>query len=316
MSSFTGRDILSLKGLERHELELIFDIASDLEPIARNRTRTDLLDDKILATLFFQVSTRTRLSFESAMIRLGGGVLGFADPKTTRAGDYWQESLLDTVRMIENYADILVIRHPKDGAPAEAAEVCRVPIFNAGDGYNEHPTQALTDLYTIRREKGNIDGLTLAIVADMRMRALHSLPLGLGRYNTKVYFVSPPEKTLPTKWKEELNRIGLDYEEKDNIEEIIEKVDVIYMHTVVNPDYSIGRADVVQEKNPTPQGCILNRDKLRKAKSGVIVLHPFQRADEMPIEIDQTYSARYFQQAFYGVAIRMALLALVLGRVP
>jgi aspartate carbamoyltransferase catalytic subunit len=316
MNALTGSDIVTLKGFERADLELVFQVAEEMEPIARARRRSDLLADKILGTLFYQVSTRTRLSFESAMQRLGGGVLGFADPKTVRAGDYFQESLHDTVRVVESYADVLVIRHPRAGAPAEAARHAGVPVINGGDGYNEHPTQALLDLYTMRREKGSLDGLTVALVGDMNMRVMHSLPLALARYETKVFFVSPSDRTMPADWKVELDRVALDYEERTTLDDVLPETDVVYIVETITPSFEVGRVEQTTEKESTPSTYVFDRKKLAMAKPGVLVLHPLPRTDELPGEIDPTGAAGYFAQAFYGVPVRMALLALVLGRAP
>ena len=316
MHSFAGRDLVTMLDIERADIETVLDVAEEMERIVRGRKRTDLLADKILATLFYQSSTRTRLSFESAMLRLGGGVLGIADPKTSRAGGFYQESLHDTIRMVECYADVIAIRHPKDGAPAEAAEAAWIPVINAGDGYNEHPTQTLTDLFTIRREKGRIDGLTFAMVSDMNMRALHSLPVALAQFNPKIYFISPPDKSMPERWKMEFDRLALDYEERTSIDEVIQEVDVFYLHAVITPSYSVGYADVVPEKEQTPPEFVFTLEKLKRAKRGAIVLHPLNRTDELPPEIDRTGAARYFNQASYGVAVRMAVLSLLLGRAP
>ena len=170
MRSFLGRDILSLKDFERNEFERVFEVCDELAPIAKNRRNTDLLANKTLLTAFYQPSTRTRMSTEAAMHRLGGHVLGFADAKMTRAGDFYQESMKDTIHMLEFYADVIAMRHFQQGAPAEAAHWSSVPVINCGDGWGEHPTQVLTDLYTIRGELGTLDGLTFLLVGDMRMR--------------------------------------------------------------------------------------------------------------------------------------------------
>jgi len=266
--------------------------------------------------MFFQVSTRTRISFESAMQRLGGGVVGFADPKTARAGDYYAESLHDTARMMEHYADVLVIRHPQDGAPAEAAAVTNVPVINAGDGYNEHPTQSLLDAYTILREKGRIDGLRIALVGDMSMRVMHSLPLALARFQSCVYFVSPPDRSMPEPWLQEFRRVGLSYEERTEVDDILDELDVIYLMGTRTPSYAQGRADPEGERLTTPRPYVVDREKLARAKPDVVLLHPLPRTDELPEDVDTMVPARYFVQAYYGVAVRMALLALILGRAP
>ncbi len=316
MHAFSGMDILTLKGVCRADLEFLFDLSRSMETILRNRTRSNLLADKLLGLAFFQVSTRTRISFESAMQRLGGGVVGFSDPKTTRAGDYYSESLYDTVRMMESYADLLVIRHPKDGAPAEAAAATDIPVINAGDGYNEHPTQGLLDAYTMLREKGRLENLHVAMVGDMHMRVMHSLPFALAAFCAQVTFVSPKDQALPDRWREDFHKVGLRFEECESLDGLLPELDVIYLMSTKTPSYSQGRVDAGVEHEPTPRPYIIDRAKLEKAKKDLIVLHPLPRADELPVEIDATGAARYFVQAHYGVAVRMALLAAIMGRVP
>jgi aspartate carbamoyltransferase catalytic subunit len=316
MNSFMNKDLVSLKGIQRSDLELIFDVAREMELIVEKRTRSDLLHDKILGLAFFQVSTRTRVSFESAMQRLGGGVVGFVDPKTTRAGDYYAESLSDVTRMMENYADFIVIRHPNDGAAAEAAAIADVPVINAGDGYNEHPSQSLLDVYTILEEKGELDGLNIALVGDMNMRVMHSLPLALAHYRCHTYFISPREQSMPQAWLHKFHEIGLDYEELVDIEDILGDLDVIYLMGTTTPSYAKGRVDSSVEHPSTPQPYIIDRKKLARAKPDMILLHPLPRADELPENVDSTPAARYFRQAHYAVAVRMAILALIMGRIP
>ena len=196
MRSFLGRDILSLKDFSRDEFTRVFQVADDLAPFARDRRNTDLLKGKSLLTAFYQPSTRTRLSTEAAMHRLGGHVLGFSDSKMTRAGDFYQESIKDTFHMLEYYADVIAIRHFLQGAPHEAAKWSSVPVINCGDGWGEHPTQVLTDLYTIKREMGSLDGLTYLLVGDMRMRTMHSILYALSQYDAEAIVVGPPEMSL------------------------------------------------------------------------------------------------------------------------
>ena len=197
MRSFAGRDILSLKDFERNEFMHLFEIADRLEPIARNRQNTDLLAAKTLVTAFYQPSTRTRLAHEAAMLRLGGGVTGFSDAKMTRAGDFYQESIKDTVHMLEYYGDVIVMRHFQQGAPAEAARWASIPVINAGDGWGEHPTQVLTDLYTTYKEKGTLDGLTFVAIGDHRMRTMHSIGYALSQFDAE-WSSSPPRRWLPS----------------------------------------------------------------------------------------------------------------------
>jgi len=191
MRSFLGRDILSLKDFERNEFFRVFEVAEELEPIARSRRNSNLLAEKTLVTAFYQPSTRTRLAHEAAMHRLGGHVTGFSDAKMTRAGDFYQESIKDTVKMLEFYGDVIVMRHFQQGAPAEAAKWASIPIINGGDGWGEHPTQILTDLYTVIQEKGRIDGLKWLAVGDMRMRTMHSLAYALTQFDSQITFVAP-----------------------------------------------------------------------------------------------------------------------------
>ena len=217
MRSFAGRDILSLKDFERMEFFHVFDVAAELEPIARERRNVDLLKDKTLLTAFYQPSTRTRLAHEAAMHRLGGHVLGFADPKMTRAGDFYQESIKDTVHMLEYYADVIVMRHFQQGAPAEAAKWSSVPIINAGDGWGEHPTQVLTDLYTVQQEKGTVDGLTFLCIGDMRMRTMHSIGYALTQFDSQMILVAPPEMSATAEFKAELAAKNLVVREAEHV---------------------------------------------------------------------------------------------------
>ncbi len=315
MRSFLGRDILSLKDFERGEFFRVFEIAKQLEPIARNRRNSDLLAQKTLVTAFYQPSTRTRLAHEAAMHRLGGHVTGFSDAKMTRAGDFYQESIKDTVKMLEYYGDVIVMRHFQQGAPHEAAKWASVPVINAGDGWGEHPTQILTDLYTVFQEKGRIDGLRWVAVGDMRMRTMHSLAYALSQFDCPITFVAPPDMSLKPEFKEELKQYSLDYSEAEHVEQCIAKADVILVEPVVQPDYTKSRQEA-GEHGMTPANYKITRELLStKAKSDAILLHSLPRMDEVPSDVDITRWSRYWQEAFYGVVMRMALLALVLGAV-
>jgi len=315
MRSFAGRDILSLKDFERQEFFRVFEIAEELEPIARNRTNTDLLKEKTLVTAFYQPSTRTRLAHEAAMIRLGGQVTGFSDAKMTRAGDFYQESIKDTIKMLEFYGDVVVMRHFEQGAPHEAAKWASIPIINGGDGWGEHPTQILTDLYTVLREKGRIDGLKWLAVGDMRMRTMHSLAYGLSQFDCPITFVSPPDMSLTKEFKKELKDYSLDYKEAEHVEQAIADADVILVEPVVQPDYTKSRDERDGDVDMTPGNYKITRELLgKKAKSDAILLHSLPRMDEIPADVDITRWSRYWQEAFNGVVMRMALLALVLGK--
>ncbi len=314
MRSFLGRDILSLKDFERGEFFRVFEIAEKLEPIARNRRNSDLLREKTLVTAFYQPSTRTRLAHESAMIRLGGQVTGFSDAKMTRAGDFYQESIKDTVKMLEYYGDVIVMRHFQQGAPHEAAKWASVPIINGGDGWGEHPTQVLTDLYTVLREKGRIDGLKWLAVGDMRMRTMHSLAYGLTQFDCPITFVSPPDMSLSDEFKKELKGYSLDFKEADHVEKAIGDADVILVEPVVQPDYTKSVDQREGDVDLTPANYKITRKLLEtKAKPDAILLHSLPRMDEIPTDVDITRWSRYWQEAFNGVVMRMALLALVLG---
>jgi aspartate carbamoyltransferase catalytic subunit len=313
MRSFTGRDILSLKGVERAEFEHVFAVADELEPIARRRRNTDLLAHKTLVTAFYQPSTRTRLAHEAAMHRLGGHVLGFSDAKMTRAGDFYQESIKDTVHMLEYYGDVLVMRHFQQGAPHEAARWASIPVINAGDGWGEHPTQVLTDLYTVQRELGSVDGKTFLCIGDMRMRTMHSIGYALTQFDAEMIAVAPPELSLTDAFKSELAEQNLTVREVEHVADAIAEADVIYMEPVVQADYTKGRDERGGEVGTTPENYRVTRELLTKAKPDAIVLHSLPRMDELPADVDATRHARYWQEAHYGVVMRMSLLALVLG---
>lgn len=313
MRSFMGRDILSLKNFGREEYFRIFEVADELLPYARDRKNTDLLKEKTLVTAFYQPSTRTRMAHEAAMHRLGGHVLGFSDVKSTRAGDFYQESIKDTVRMLEFYGDVLVMRHFQQGAPREAAKWASIPLINAGDGWGEHPTQVLTDLYTILNEKGTLDGLNFLLIGDMRMRTMHSISYAMTQFDINAFYVSPPEMSLTEEFKKELIDLNLNFKEIERVEEAIAEADVIYMEPVVQPDYTKARDERGATVGVTPDNYKVTRELMRKARQDSIVLHSLPRMDELSVEVDNTRHQRYWIEAFNGVVVRMSLLALVLG---
>ena len=315
MRSFAGRDILSLKDFERAEFEQIFEVADKLEPIARGRQNTNLLSGKTLLTAFYQPSTRTRLAHEAAMHRLGGHVLGFSDAKMTRAGDFYMESIKDTVHMLEYYADAIVMRHYQQGAPHEAAKWASIPVINAGDGWGEHPTQVLTDLYTTQREMGTVDGLTFLCVGDWRMRTMHSIGYALTQFDSKIIYVCPDDMAPTDEFLAEVEGKNLQIERADHVADVIGLSDVIYMEPVVQADYtkSVDTAPD-EEKGTTPENFKVTADLLKdKGKGSSIVLHSLPRMDELTPDVDATRHARYWQEAYYGVVMRMALLSLVMG---
>ncbi|MCW4047948.1 MAG: aspartate carbamoyltransferase [Candidatus Bathyarchaeota archaeon] len=302
--NFQGRDIISIEDFTQEEINFILDTSRNMEPVAKNGS--DMLKRKILATLFFEPSTRTRLSFEAAMLKLGGNTIGFAEAEiaSVKKG----ENLADTIRTVQNYADTIALRHPLEGAAKLAAEFSNVPIINAGTGAEEHPTQALIDLYTIRKEQGKIDGLKIAIVGDLRYgRTVHSLAYALAKYNIELTLVSP--ETLKMR-REVLNTIQtkIPVTEEINIEKIIPQTDVLYV-TRIQKERFPDIAEYAKVKGTYR----IDLKTLKNAKKDLIILHPLPRIDEIAPEVDVTPQARYFQQAWNGTVVRMALLALVLG---
>ena len=313
MRSFAGRDILSLKDFERNEFFHVFEIADQLEPIARERRNTDLLAAKTMVTAFYQPSTRTRLAHEAAMHRLGGHVTGFSDAKMTRAGDFYQESIKDTVHMLEYYGDVLVMRHFQQGAPHEAARWASIPVINAGDGWGEHPTQVLTDLYTVQKETGSVDGKTFVCIGDHRMRTMHSIGYALSQFDAEMVILAPEDMSPTAEFLAELDEKGTSWRIVEHINDVIEDADVIYMEPVVQPDYTQSRQEKQDEYGFTPENYRITKEVMKKAKGDSIVLHSLPRMDELLPEVDQLKHARYWQEAYNGVVMRMALLALVLG---
>ncbi len=277
-----------------------------MEPLAK--AGSDMLRGKIMATLFFEPSTRTRLSFESAMTRLGGTALGFAEPKGTSVEK--GENLADTVRVVENYADLLVVRHPLEGAARMAAEFSKMPVINAGSGAEEHPTQALLDLYTIRKELGSIDGLNIGLIGDLRFgRTVHSLAYALSQFKVKLFLISPEILRMRKEVLEEVSK-HVTVKETASFQEHLRELDVIYMTRVQKERF----ADLA-EYEKVKGSYRLTAEELLKAKKNSIVMHPLPRVDEVAPDVDVTSHAKYFQQVRYGVVLRMGLLALVLGAV-
>ncbi len=307
MPSFlAGRDIISIKDLKREEIDEILRLTDAFEPLADKGS--DMLDGRIMAALFFEPSTRTKLSFESAMYKLGGSVIGFAGPMGTSVEK--GENLADTVRVVENYADVLVVRHPLEGAARLAAEFASVPVINAGSGAEEHPTQALLDLYTIRRELGRIDGLKVALVGDLRYgRTVHSLAYALSLYDIKLYLVSPEILRMR---KEVLAGIRgrVDVVETDDLAGILPELDVLYV-TRIQKERFADPAEYEEVKGSYR----LTSAMLSRLKPTGIVMHPLPRVDEVDYDVDRIPQAKYFKQVRYGLMVRMFLLASVLGAI-
>lgn len=299
-----GKDVISIKDFSRSDIDELMAKTDSMEALAK--TGSDMLHGKLMGTLFYEPSTRTRLSFESAMMRLGGGALGFAESKVASVEK--GENLADTVRTVENYTDILVIRHPLEGAARLAADFASIPVINAGSGAQEHPTQALLDLYTIRRELGSIDGAAIALAGDLRYgRTVHSLAYALSLYKVKLYLVSPdllrmrPEIVLDIR-----DRIPV--AEASEMEPLLPKLDVLYMTRIQKERF--GDPAEYEKVKGSYQ---LAANHLRNVKEKMIVMHPLPRVDEISFEIDEMKHAKYFKQMWYGLLTRMALLASVLG---
>lgn len=303
-SRFKGRDIISMKAFNREEIDFILRKATEMEPIAQKSS--DALKGKILATLFFEPSTRTRLSFESAMLRLGGGVIGFAEPKISSVAK--GESLHDTIKTVENYSDVIVIRHPEDDAAKNAAEAASIPVINAGSGSLEHPTQALLDLHAILTAKGKIDGLNIAFLGDLLYgRTVHSLIYGLSNYDVKLFLVSPPQLRFRRDVLESI-KDKIDYTELEDASSILREIDVLYVTRVQKERFSSP-----DEYERVKNTYVVDKDFLKKAKKDLIVMHPLPRVNEISTEVDGTLHAWYFKQMRHGIYVRMALLSLVLG---
>jgi len=308
LSALKGRSLVEPEDFSIDEMESLFSLAEKIEK--EEKFLRESCRGKLLATLFFEPSTRTRLSFEAAMLRLGGSFLGFAEPGSSSASK--GESLADTIRMAASYADTIVMRNPKEGAALLARQYSSVPIINAGDGGHHHPTQTLTDLLTIRRLLGKIDTLTIGFCGDLKFgRTVHSLAKALARYNKiKMLFISPCELVLPDYIKSILIKQNVDFEEHENLEKSIKEnsLDVLYM-TRVQRERFFNEDDYIRLKDIY----VLNSEKMSFAKENMIVLHPLPRVNEISIEIDSDPRAAYFKQAKFGMYVRMALLASILG---
>jgi aspartate carbamoyltransferase catalytic subunit len=301
---FKGRDIVSIKDFTRQEIDYILKTAADMEQTAKKGS--DMLHGKILATLFFEPSTRTRLSFEAAIHKLGGTAIGFAEPKV--AAIKKGENLADTIRVVDNYADVLVLRHPLEGAARLAAEFSTVPVINAGSGAEEHPTQALLDLYTILKEKKTIDNLNITLVGDLRYgRTVHSLAYALSLYNVNLFLVSPELLRMRREVRDVIKK-SININECTDVVDILPKTDVLYV-TRIQEERFPDPAEYAKVKGTYKIGL----DTLKDAKKDLIIMHPLPRVDEIQDEVDNTPHARYFQQVWNGVVMRTALLALLLG---
>lgn len=296
------KHLIDIKDLSVEEIEELIKVARDI--ISNKEKYSHKCDGKKIATLFFEPSTRTRLSFEAAMMELGGNVLGFSEASSSSVSK--GESVADTIRVVGAYSDIIAMRHPKEGAPLVASLKSTVPIINAGDGGHNHPTQTLTDLLTIQCEKNRLDNLTIGLCGDLKFgRTVHSLITAMTRYkNIKFVLISPKELVIPEYIKRDvLEKNHMEYYETDNIEEYMDKLDVLYM-TRVQKERFFNEDDYVRLKDYY----ILNKEKLKKAKEDLAILHPLPRVNEIATDVDEDKRACYFRQAEYGKYIRMALI--------
>lgn len=293
---------------DRALLDKIFVKAAELETADKNGQMPKPLAGKIVAAIFYETSTRTRLSFEAAAIKLGGGVISVADAKTSSASK--GESLEDAVKVISGYADVVVLRHPENGAAERASKASTVPVINAGDGFSEHPTQALLDLYTMQKELGAIDGLKIAFLADMRyQRNIHSLCAMFAAYqNTKLYLIGPKELRLSLEYKEQLKVGGVEFEELENVEGVLPEIDVLYVARVFKERFS-NEAEYERLK----KSFFVNRNTVSKMKQKSAILHVMPRIFEIDLEVDKDPRAAYFRQAKNGLYVRAALLLYALG---
>ncbi len=301
------RHLIDPMDLTVQEIDELLELADDI--IENKEKYSKVCDGKKLATLFFEPSTRTRLSFEAAMMELGGNVLGFSSSDSSSSAK--GESVSDTVKVVSCYADIIAMRHPKEGAPFLASMKSDAPIINAGDGGHNHPTQTLTDLLTIHREKGRLDNITIGFCGDLKFgRTVHSLVKALSRYeNVNYIMISPVELEIPQYLKEEVfENEGMSYQQVRTIDEVIDQLDILYM-TRVQKERFFNEADYVRLKDTY----ILDMPKLKNAKEDLSILHPLPRVNEIAVEVDDDPRACYFRQALYGKYVRMALIMKMLG---
>ena len=298
-----NKSLVSIDDLSTDEILKILDLAEEFE---RDPVRK-LLEGKVIATLFFEPSTRTRLSFESAVNRLGGKIVGFADASYSSVSK--GETLKDTILTVNNYCDLIVMRHPIEGSARYASEIASVPVINAGDGANQHPTQTMLDLFSIRKTQGTLDNLNIFMVGDLKYgRTVHSLVMAMSRWNTTFNFIAPEELKMPDEFKLYLENLGLKYYEHNDFTEIISKADIIYMTRVQKERFSDP-----MEYEKVKNIYVLKNSMLKDTKQNMRVLHPLPRVNEIHIDVDNNPKAYYFEQALNGVYTRQAILCSLLG---
>lgn len=306
--SLAGKDVLSAKQFTREEVDAVLALAGRFEEQVRSRQVPEILRGYVMASLFYEPSTRTRLSFEAAMCRLGGSVISMADAKTSSAAK--GESLSDSIAVIQGYADVVVVRHPQKGAAREAADASRVPVINAGDGTGEHPTQALLDVYTIKKERGRLGGETVCLLGDLKNgRTVHSLVQLLALYGGRVVLVAPRALAMPADIVADMRARGLQVTETEDLATALRESDVVYATRIQKE-----RFEDPAEYERLKGSYIVDVDVLKAAKKDLTIMHPLPRVDEIATSVDALPGAAYFRQAHNGVFVRMALLAMVTGK--
>ncbi|OGS56689.1 MAG: aspartate carbamoyltransferase [Euryarchaeota archaeon RBG_19FT_COMBO_56_21] len=306
-AGWKGMDIVSIRDFSREQIEHVLKLADKMVPVAKGEERSVLLEGHVLGSLFYEPSTRTRLSFECAMTRLGGRTLGFDEPKGSSVAK--GETLADTIRMVDSYCDVIVLRHPQEGAARLAAHFANKPVINAGDGAGQHPTQTMLDLFTIRKEKKNLEGINVVVLGDLKYgRTVHSLSEALAMFGAQLTFVAPPSLQIPKEHLKQIETMGHKPKISSSLEDSIKEADVLYV------------TRIQKERFPDPAeyqkvaGTFrIDLNALKDVKRDMIIMHPLPRVGEIAPEVDATEHARYFEQAFNGVPVRMALLGLVLG---
>jgi aspartate carbamoyltransferase catalytic subunit len=309
MLDFKDKDILDGAQFTREEIEYILDVAKDMHQRLKEQRTLDLMKGYVMGTLFFEPSTRTRLSFETAMHRLGGDVVGFASASATSVSK--GESLTDTIRTVDQYVDVIAMRHPEIGSARKAAEMAEAPVINGGDGAGQHPTQALLDMFTIRSERGQMDGNTIVLCGDLKYgRTVHTGVELYKHYNCKLIFVAPGALQMPTQITDHLRDQGIEVEETTDLEAALAEADVLYMTRIQRE-----RFEDPAEYERLKGSYILTREMVERINPNLTILHPLPRVDEIATDVDDLPGAAYFRQARNGVFTRMALIALVTGRV-
>jgi aspartate carbamoyltransferase catalytic subunit len=297
-----GKSLVSIMDYTKDEYLKILDLAAEFE----QQPKQTILEGYVIATLFFEPSTRTRLSFESAVNQLGGKIIGFSDIGTTSVTK--GETLNDTIKIVSNYSDLIVIRHPLEGSARFASEVASVPVVNAGDGANQHPTQTLLDMYSIRKTQGTLDGLNIFMVGDLKYgRTVHSLLMAMSQFKTTFHFISPDELKMPDEYKQHLDALGLKYHEHKDFTDIIAEADILYMTRVQKERFS----DPIEYER-VKNVYILKNYMLENTKDSLKVLHPFPRVNEITEDVDDNMKAYYFTQARNGVYTRQAIITSIL----